>query len=129
MGPSSKIQENVSLRTLLFLIPLALGFGGLAFGQTGNAPADAVRFTEAFLSDPEQIALGAKVWGKRCKFCHGKTAYPGKAPRLQPANLAPEFIFDRVTNGFRGMPSFKQEFSDAERKAVVAFIKSTEFSN
>lgn len=116
------------MRSFLFVIPplLALGFGTLALGQTA---AQDVGLTEEFLGDPAQVAAGEKVWGKRCKFCHGKTAYPGKAPKLQPANLAPEFIFDRVTNGFRGMPSFRQEFSEEERKAVVAFIKSGRFSN
>jgi cytochrome c5 len=38
-------------------------------------------------------------------------------------------VYDRVTNGFRAMPPWKQEFSDEERKAVVAYILSKEFSN
>jgi hypothetical protein len=38
-------------------------------------------------------------------------------------------VFDRVTNGFRGMPSFKEQFSDKERQGVTVFIMSPEFSN
>jgi mono/diheme cytochrome c family protein len=34
-----------------------------------------------------------------------------------------------VTNGFRGMPAFKEQFSEKERQAVVVYILSKEFSN
>lgn len=91
--------------------------------------AQEVIFTKEYLNDPIHISLGKEVWLKRCKFCHGKTAYPGKAPKLQPSRYTPEFVYDRVTNGFRGMPSWKHEFSEEERKAVVAYILSKAFSN
>lgn len=106
------------------------GVGLLAvapFGRTGGTAA--VQFTPQYLSDPANIALGREVWFKRCKFCHGKTAYPGKAPKLEPYRYTPEFVYDRVTNGFRGMPSWKHEFSEQERKAVAAYVMSKDFSN
>jgi len=34
-----------------------------------------------------------------------------------------------VTNGFRGMPAFKEQFTEKERQAVVVFVMSNEFSN
>ncbi|MEO8718925.1 MAG: cytochrome c, partial [Burkholderiales bacterium] len=71
---------------------------------------------------------GEKVWDGQCRHCHGAAAYPGKAPKLNPGQLQPDFIFDRVTNGFKGMPSWKAVFSLAERKAVVAYVKSGDFS-
>ncbi|MFQ5995614.1 MAG: c-type cytochrome [Acidiferrobacterales bacterium] len=95
----------------------------------GPVSAGEVTFTEAYLNNPDNIALGKKIWFKRCKFCHGKTAYPGKAPKLQPSRYTSEFVYDRVTNGFGGMPSWKHEFSEQERRAVVAYILSKEFSN
>ena len=91
--------------------------------------AEEMAFTEEYLNDAENIATGKAVWSKRCKFCHGKQAYPGKAPRLQPSRYTPEFVYDRVTNGFRGMPSWKHEFSQQERKAVAAYVLSEEFAN
>jgi mono/diheme cytochrome c family protein len=94
-----------------------------------SARAEEISFTAEYLSDPQNIETGKTVWSKRCKFCHGKQAYPGKAPKLQPSRYTPEFVYDRVTNGFRGMPSWKHEFSEAERKAVVAYVMSKEFSN
>jgi mono/diheme cytochrome c family protein len=94
-----------------------------------SADTDTVQFTPQYLSDPANIALGREVWFKRCKFCHGREAYPGKAPRLQPARYTPQFVYDRVTNGFRGMPSWKQEFSQEQRKAVAAYVMSKDFPN
>jgi mono/diheme cytochrome c family protein len=85
-------------------------------------------FTAEFLSDPNNIAQGKQLWAKRCQLCHGKETYPGSAPPLQPWKYAPEFVYDRITNGFRGMPALKQEFSEAERRAIVAYVLSRNFS-
>jgi mono/diheme cytochrome c family protein len=93
------------------------------------AGAEAVpKFDKAYLSNPANIEVGKKVWTTQCRHCHGASAYPGKAPKLSPGDMEPDFIFDRVTNGFRKMPPWKDVFSLAERKAVVAYIKSNEFS-
>lgn len=102
------------------------GLTALPLGRVGVAQN--VKFTRGYLKDPNNIELGKQVWAKRCKFCHGKQGYPGKAPRLQPRRYQPEFIYDRVTNGFRGMPPWKDEFSEEERRAVVAFVLSKMFS-
>lgn len=85
-------------------------------------------FSNSFLNDPDNIALGQTIWSKRCRFCHGKAAYPGSAPQLKPWRYQPEFIYNRVTNGFRGMPALKREFSETERRAIVAYVLSGKFS-
>jgi mono/diheme cytochrome c family protein len=85
-------------------------------------------FTEAYLTDPANIEAGHAVWQEQCRHCHGKSAYPGKAPKLKPKRYKPEFVFKRVTNGFRKMPSWKEVFSYEERKAVVAYVLSKKFS-
>jgi mono/diheme cytochrome c family protein len=85
-------------------------------------------FTEEYLNDPENIAAGKEIWSEQCRHCHGKAAYPGKAPKLKPRRYTPEFVFDRVTNGFRKMPSWKEVYDWEERKSVVAYVKSKEFS-
>lgn len=86
------------------------------------------KFDKAYLSNAANIEVGKKVWTAQCRHCHGASAYPGKAPKLSPGDMEPDFIFDRVTNGFRKMPGWKDVFSLAERKGVVAYIKSNEFS-
>lgn len=112
-----------TLATALLLAAVAV----LVNGRTGLAQG--VAFSEEYLRDPRKIELGRQVWVDRCQFCHGKTAYPGKGPRLDPSRYTPQFVYDRITNGFQGMPSWKHEFSEDQRKAVVAYILSKEFSN
>jgi len=93
--------------------------------QDGELPP----FPKEIVGDAAYEVEGKEVFGKICKFCHGKAAYPGKAPKLNPSRYTPEFVYDRVTNGFRGMPAFKEQFSEKERQAVTAFIMSKGFSN
>lgn len=110
---------------LVFLLPL-VGMALAPYAPLGYAQ-DAV-FTAELLNDPTHIALGKQLWEKRCRLCHGKETYPGSAPPLQPWKYTPEFVYDRITNGFRGMPALKEEFSEAERQAIVAYVLSRQFS-
>ena len=104
------------------------GRPGLA--QTGSASASPpAGFPRDYLSDPKNVERGREVWRTRCQFCHGKAAYPGKAPKLDPTRYTPEFVYDRVSNGFKGMPGWKQEFSEQELRSVVAYVLSKDFSN
>lgn len=113
------------------ILVIAAATAGLCFSATAAAQDEEEAefgLTEAFMADPENIAVGAEVWEQRCRFCHGKGTYPGKAPKLQPSRYQPGFVYARVTFGFRGMPGFAEEFTDEERKAVTAYILSDEFA-
>ncbi len=96
--------------------------------DSGAEDAAAVAFTEDFLNDPAHHAAGKELWEGTCQHCHGSKAYPGKAPKLRPGKYTPEFVYDRVTNGFRKMPAWKDILSDEERKNVVAYVLSKKFS-
>lgn len=85
-------------------------------------------FDPAYMTDAATIKVGQGVWSKQCRHCHGNSAYPGKAPKLSPGGMDPAFIYDRVTFGFRGMPAWNGIFTLEERKAVVAYIKSSAFA-
>jgi mono/diheme cytochrome c family protein len=102
---------------------LSLAAGAVVAG--GEAAPD---LGEAFLSDPANIATGEALWAQQCRHCHGRSAYPGKAPKLKPRKYTPQFVFDRVTNGFRKMPAWKEVYSEDERRAIVAYVLSREFS-
>jgi len=65
-------------------------------------------FDEEYLGLAEAIQTGGDLWAKQCRHCHGNSA--------------------RVTNGFRKMPAWKTTFSQDQRKAIVAYILSDEFS-
>ncbi len=81
----------------------------------------------AILKDAAVIAKGEKIWQDQCTHCHGSKAYPGKAPKLTPRTYKPEFVWDRVHNGFRGMPPWKDLYDENEVLAVVAYILSDDF--
>ncbi|MCW5625197.1 MAG: cytochrome c [Burkholderiales bacterium] len=120
-----KSMFNRTAVAILVCAPLVAFTGAQALADDGDLPP----FPKDVLTDPAAIKAGHETFDKICKFCHGKSAYPGKAPKLNPKRYTPEFVFDRVTNGFRGMASYKEALSEQERQAVTAFIMSKEFSN
>jgi cytochrome c5 len=109
---------------------VVLTMAGASADAQSNAAAEEPPpvFDQAFLNSPKQIEAGKAVWEAQCRHCHGNSAYPGKAPKLRPGSYTPDFIYDRVTYGFRAMPPWQAVFSVDERKAVVAYIKSDAFS-
>jgi mono/diheme cytochrome c family protein len=110
------------------MLAIMLLLVGMRLSHERMTQAQEVAFTTDFLNDSANIALGKQLWAKRCQFCHGKEAYPGSAPPLQPWKYQPEFVYERITNGFRGMPALKEEFSPEQRKAIVAYVLSPKFS-
>lgn len=90
-----------------------------------SAPPD---FTEAYLTDPTHVETGKELWFGQCTHCHGFKAYPGKAPKLKPEKYSADFVYKRVTKGFKKMPGWEHVFSQDERMAIVAYVKSKSFS-
>jgi mono/diheme cytochrome c family protein len=93
---------------------------------TGSQPPHP--FTEEYLVDPANIAAGKVVWQEQCQHCHGSKAYPGKAPKLKPAKYKPEFVYRRVTDGFRAMPPWVDVYTDEERMQIVTYVLSKGFT-
>lgn len=81
----------------------------------------------AVLKDPKVVAAGEALWKENCAHCHGSKAYPGKAPKLQPAKYKPEFVWDRVHNGFKDMPPWKDFYTPDQVIALVAWVTSEDF--
>jgi len=96
--------------------------------KTGTEEEPVPEFTDEFLTSGDAITSGGEIWVKQCRHCHGNSAYPGKAPKLKPANYKPEFVFKRVTDGFRKMPAWKSVYSLEERKNIVAYVLSRKFA-
>jgi len=90
--------------------------------------AEAAVFSPEYMADVKNIELGKTLWQKQCRHCHGASAYPGKAPKLKPYKYKPAFVYKRITNGFRKMPSWKAVFSTDERRAIVTYVMSNQFS-
>ena len=115
----------MNIRALAVVLGVLAALPALA-QKTAEEPMP--EFDKKFLSNPGNIEAGRVVWDGQCRHCHGASAYPGKAPKLNPGQLEPDFIFHRVTYGFGKMPGWKDVFSLKQRMAVVAYIKSGDFS-
>ena len=113
-------------RHLVLTLPL---IGLLAASAAPPARADETGLTEEFMSDPANIESGQELFQQQCTKCHGKGAYPGKAPKLNVRKLTPEDIYLRTTYGWRRMPAWEDVFTDDERMAITAYMKSPRFSN
>jgi len=83
---------------------------------------------EDVMNDPERVAQGKEIWMEQCTHCHGAKAYPGKAPKLKPRIYTPEFVFERVTYGFRKMPPWEEVYDEDERISLVAWVMNRKFS-
>ena len=93
-----------------------------------DAEEEVPEFTADYMASADAIQGGSDLWAKQCRHCHGNAAYPGKAPKIKPAIYTPDFVFDRVTNGYKKMPAWKSVFTLDERMQIVAFILSDGFS-
>ena len=115
-------------------LPLAFALAALLLAAAAAAQEQkAVKeappaFDKAYLTNKANIETGREVWQHQCRHCHGAAAYPGKAPKLNPGQLEPDFIYERVTFGFGKMPAWKDVFTNEQRRGVVAYIKSDDFS-
>lgn len=89
---------------------------------------DEIVFAEEYLENPEVLAAGQEVWASTCQHCHGRSAYPGKAPILRPGRYEADFVYDRVTWGFRKMPAWEDVLTKDERMSVSAYVASKRFS-
>jgi mono/diheme cytochrome c family protein len=120
---------RIALRGLVAGAAALVAVGGTARAQS-PAPAEEPppTFEPSYLSNAANVNAGKAVWDEQCRHCHGNSAYPGKAPKLKPGAYTPDFVYDRVTYGFKGMPPWKAVYSLQQRMAVVAYIKSDSFS-
>ena len=79
------------------------------------------------LKNDKLIADGIPLWKENCQHCHGSKAYPGKAPKLTPHRYKPDFVWDRIHNGFKDMPAWKEIYTPEQVIALVAYVLSDEF--
>ncbi len=113
---------------------LVSGLLAVAFLPTAPGPASSTDVRDPppalppeILKDAKVIAQGEALWQEQCTHCHGSKAYPGKAPKLEPRRYKPEFVWDRLHNGFRNMPPWKEVYTPEQEIAIVAYVLSDEF--
>ncbi|MEM9108112.1 MAG: cytochrome c [Pseudomonadota bacterium] len=106
----------------------ALALAGVPGHAAKKRSKPPVPFTEAMMIEDTRIVSGQEIWQDQCAHCHGAKAYPGKAPKLRPRRYKPNFVYRRVTDGFRKMPAWEDVYSDDERMNVTIYIMSDQFS-
>ena len=84
--------------------------------------------TRRLITQPFRPSGRGLVFSRR-RNCHGQRAYPGKGPKLKPSKYAPEFVFKRITKGFRGMPSWESMYDEKQRMSITAWVMSRDFEN
>jgi mono/diheme cytochrome c family protein len=100
---------------------------GLLLATPARA-ADYPDFTSDFMADQANIDNGGVLWADQCRHCHGRNAYPGKAPKLKPRRYEADFLYARIAYGFRRMPAWEGVYTQDEIMDIVAYIMSDEFS-
>lgn len=72
-----------------------------------------------------KVAEGARLFGLNCAHCHGVDATGDEGPDLHGVTKSEAKIAGYIKNGIKGeMPKFGQKLSDADVKALIAFIRS-----
>jgi mono/diheme cytochrome c family protein len=109
--------------------------------QQWPAPAEAASLSNPAKNRPEMVKLGKELYEQRCLDCHGREGKGNGFMSAQlkrdgqpiaPTNLASQMVqantdgelFWKITNGKSPMPSSRVRFSDEERWAIVAYIRT-----
>ena len=109
--------------------------------QQWPAPADAAGLNNPGKNRPEMVKLGKELYEQRCLDCHGREGKGNGFMSAQlkrdgqpivPTNLASQMVqantdgelFWKITNGKSPMPASRVRFSDEERWAIVAYLRT-----
>ncbi len=77
-------------------------------------------------TDTVNLALGKKIYRKKCRFCHGKTGgrKTRKIPALKNTKLSLHQITTVVTNGRNNMAAYKNRLTKNEIYNVAAYVQT-----
>lgn len=110
------------------LIAFSILMGPEALNTNAQDALQTPEFSAEYLADPANLEIGKEIWVEQCTLCHGARAYPDKAPRLKPKRYTVEFVYRRVSKGFRAMPAWDEIYDQDERMAVAAYVMDKSFS-
>jgi mono/diheme cytochrome c family protein len=109
--------------------------------QQWAAPAEAMKLSNPFKTQPDAAARGRELYLQKCADCHGKhgqgNGYIGQNLKrdgkpLLPTNLASRMVqansdgelFWKITNGRSPMPAHRVRFEDDQRWLIVSFLRT-----
>jgi mono/diheme cytochrome c family protein len=71
------------------------------------------------------VAHGQKLYAVNCSHCHADDATGDEGPDLHGLTKSDERIKAIITNGIKGeMPAFGKKLQDADKEALVGFLRS-----
>ncbi len=136
------MKERKILNVTLFLIAF-VAFALFAFKPLINyqddwdVPDKYKKMENPVTDEDEAMEIGAELYAKHCKSCHGKTGL-GDGPKAAELDTpsgdftTSEFqgqsdgeLFYKTTNGRDDMPSFEKKIKDEEERwMVVTYLRS-----
>jgi mono/diheme cytochrome c family protein len=124
--------------------------------HTGRVAADDVDFADEFPFelDADVLLRGQERFNIFCSICHGYTGHgngkivergylkppdyhtdfarglrpPSEGPKVLLRDAPAGYLFDVITNGYGGMPAYDAELAPRDRWAIVAYIRTLQFS-
>ena len=132
------------LKGLVAGLAAGLGVVGIAYGvsavATRTVPAETKQkeAKQAVPSEPklpaggqtassQLVATGRALYRDACAGCHGQGGQGQVGPTLHHLGDPDAKIARNIVNGFPPrMPAFKGQYSDAQLKALVAYVQSLE---
>jgi mono/diheme cytochrome c family protein len=122
----SRKLKGITLGAVAGLAAIGIAFAAGELFQT--KPAAASGDAEEVLEIPPAGTLanqGYKLFMNNCAHCHGTDARGDEGPDLHGVTKSDAKITGFIKNGIKGeMPKFGQKLSDADVKALIAFIRS-----
>ncbi len=129
---------NVSLLSLAFAAFALFAFKpAVNYQEAWVVPEKYKTMENPMADDDEALEIGAELYDKHCKSCHGKTGLGDgpKAAELDTASgdfTSEEFqaqtdgeLFYKTTFGRDDMPTFEKKVSDEEERwMVVTYIRT-----
>ena len=120
--------KGIILGTVAGLAAIGIAFAAGEIFQTKTRLAVASGGAEEALVIPPAGTLANrdyKLFLNNCAHCHGADATGDEGPDLHGVTKSDAKIAGYIKNGIKGeMPKFGQKLSDADVKALIAFIRS-----
>lgn len=128
--------------SILVTVGVVFSFGGLyplqhrVMGQSGwTAPESAKAMKNPVKADAASLAKGQELYRANCATCHGNKG-EGDGPmakrlKVKPASIKSAIkgqtdgeLFWKISEGKPPMPPFKSSLKEADRWAIVNYIRS-----
>jgi mono/diheme cytochrome c family protein len=90
------------------------------------APSDAKTAPTDATAASTDTKTGEQLFATTCGFCHqGGGRVAGRGPKLAGTERPDAYLLERIRMGKQGaMPAYGGAFSDAQIRAIIAYIRS-----